>query len=259
MSIANNGNFQGYLFSNLRKSNVNIPSSKFQGVKGFATKANADGPHDYSYVEKDDRFQDNKPTIQYAKGMPRNFSAMRHEQILQLCVEGSRCARREGLIRNVMAVDEIEYDDAAKIVQSIEKENREMMVIEYLPYHAGIAAAVVVGIGSFPMVFDINTVLWFNERFVTADVPDTKDLETWLEVGSYSWAWMEPVIGQASFAILVMQYIRNQAINLGLKPYNDKVLSMRSKRMVARYPQYDPIFVEWFSESEAYHGKSQRI
>ena len=32
------------------------------------------------------------------------------------------------------------------------------------------------------MVFDYNTVLWFNEIYVTSDVPEAKDLETPLEV-----------------------------------------------------------------------------
>lgn len=48
------------------------------------------GTYDYGYDQNDeDRFQKNKPTIQYAKSIPTTFSAMRHEQILQLCVEGS--------------------------------------------------------------------------------------------------------------------------------------------------------------------------
>lgn len=35
------------------------------------------------------RFKGHYPTIEYSKTMPSSFSAMRHEQILQLCVEGS--------------------------------------------------------------------------------------------------------------------------------------------------------------------------
>lgn len=43
--------------------------------------------------------------------------------------------------------------------------------------------------------------LWFNEHFVTADVPEPKDLETWLEVGSFAWQWMEPLIGKYSLQL----------------------------------------------------------
>jgi len=193
--------------------------------------------------------------VAYAKGMPRSFSAMRHEQILQLCVEGSHQARREALVRNVMTVDNVEHDDAAKVVSKISEENRSHMYLEYLPYHTGIATAGIFGAVSFPMVFHPGTVLWFNEKFVTAEVPEIADLETILEVGSFSWSWMEPIIGQASFIFLVLQFVRSQAINLCLKPYGHKVLGVRSKRMCKKYPQYDPIFLEWFSESDALYGK----
>lgn len=214
-----------------------------------------DGPLDHSYYQSDDRFKDSKPTVAYAKGMPRSFSAMRHEQILQLCVEGSHQARREALVRNVMTVDNVEHDDAAKVVSKISEENRSHMYLEYLPYHTGIATAGIFGAVSFPMVFQKETVLWFNDKFVTAEVPESADLETILEVGSFSWSWMEPIIGQASFIFLVLQFVRSQAINLGLKPYGHKILGVRSKRMCKKYPQYDPIFLEWFSESDALYGK----
>ena len=48
-----------------------------------------EGPADYGYTDQDTRFDNKLPTIEYAKLMPNRFSAMRHEQILQLCVEGS--------------------------------------------------------------------------------------------------------------------------------------------------------------------------
>jgi len=216
-----------------------------------------DGPLDHSYYQSDDRFKDSKPTVAYAKGMPRSFSAMRHEQILQLCVEGSHQARREALVRNVMTVDNVEHDDAAKVVSKISEENRSHMYLEYLPYHTGIATAGIFGAVSFPMVFQKETVLWFNDKFVTAEVPESADLETILEVGSFSWSWMEPIIGQASFIFLVLQFVRSQAINLGLKPYGHKILGVRSKRMRKKYPQYEPIFLEWFSESDALYGKQK--
>ena len=51
----------------------------------------------------------------------------------------------------------------------------------------GIATAVTAAVVSIPMIFDINTVMYFNEIYVTSDVPDAKDLETPLEVGSWAW------------------------------------------------------------------------
>ena len=31
---------------------------------------------------------------------------------------------------------------------------------------------------------------------MTTDIPEPRDLETWLEVGSWTWGWMEPPLGQ---------------------------------------------------------------
>lgn len=42
-------------------------------------------------------------------------------------------------------------------------------------------------------MFDVNVALWFNENFVTTDVASDEDLETYLEVGAWTWNWMEPV------------------------------------------------------------------
>lgn len=247
--ISSNAIIKSRIVSSLNDSYSYTQRKRFSTAKG-------DGPNDYSYSNNDERFSDFKPTLEYAKGLPKRFSAMRHEQILQLCVEGSHEARREALIRDVMSVDEIEYDDAETVVSRIARENRKYMHFEYLPYQTGIGIAAIGGVVSFPMLFDIDTVLWFNEKYVTAEVPGDADLQTWLEVGSFSWSWMEPLIGQASFIFLVLQYLRGQAVNLGLKPYGHLILSIRADRMIKTFPQYDPIFLAWFAESEARYGAS---
>lgn len=230
-------------------------------MRHFATDENsnkhpADGPLDYGYAKHDDhRFQNDKPTIAYAKGMPHTFSVMRHEQIIQLCVEGSYNARREALIRNIMSVDQVDYDQAVVTVEEIGTENRSLMKLEYFPYHGGIGAALVGGLFSWPMIFHKETALWFNDKFVTTDVPEVADLETFWEVGAWTWGWMEPAIGQASFFLLVLQFARSQAVKLGIKPYGDAMLSMRSKRLKAKYPQYNTMFLDWYAQSDALYGK----
>lgn len=199
-------------------------------------------------------FQNHKPTIAYAQRMPHDFSEMRHEVILQLCVEGVYDARREALIRNVMAVDSIEYDEASHVVDEISKVNRSGMTLAHAPYHLGLAGSLGVGLFSFPLVFDYDTVSKFNERFVTADVPEAKDLQTWLEVGSWSWGWMEPVIGQVSFVLLVLQFARNQMLNLGLRPYGNTLKENRATSLEHKYPQYDRVFVRWFAKSDTLYN-----
>jgi hypothetical protein len=50
----------------------------------------------------------------------------------------------------------------------IVEENRKGLFMATLPYKVGILTAVSVGILSFPMIFEYNTVLWFNEIYVTS-------------------------------------------------------------------------------------------
>lgn len=201
-------------------------------------------------------FVDGKPTQEYAKKsmLLHSFSTMPHEQILQLSAEGIGGARREALIRNIMAVDDVEYDEADEVVEKIAKVNRERMFLAALPYHLGFGTAMSAGVLSIPLVFHLGTVETFNTMFVTADVPEPKDLETWLEVGSWSWAWMEPLIGQASFFLLAMQFARSQLTNMGLKPYSNWMRHKRAVRLIESFPRYSPDLLKAFSEVDRYYN-----
>ena len=97
-------------------------------------------------------------------------------------------------------------------------------------------------------MFDLNTVQWFNERFVTSELPPPEDLETWLEVGSASWGWMEPVLGHISFFLLSMQFARSQLQNLGIRPYFNWQRERRAARLVFKYPRYDREFLINYSK-----------
>ena len=135
-----------------------------------------------------------------------------------------------------------------KMVQS----NRRGLLIYTLPYKIGITSALVAGFVSFPMIFHIDTVLWFNELYVTADVPEAKDLETPLEVGGFAWNWMEPPLGAISFFLLCMQYARAQMQNLGIKPYTSWIKHRRARRLHSEFPKYDVNIVASFSEGDLF-------
>merc|ERR1719356_771702 len=105
------------------------------------------------------------------------------------------------------------------------------------------------GIASIPMVFHLPTVHKFNELFVTADVADAKDLETCLEVGSWAWNWMEPPLGTLSFALLAMQAVRAQMVNMDWRPYSEWVRNLRARRLKAAYPQYNADILEEYAAS----------
>lgn len=149
-----------------------------------------------------------KVSIKIAKEMKAAYSDMENETLLTIAHMGNADARTEVLKRHIMAVDEIEYDQASEICDKIVIDNQGRVPVSTYPYFIGIGAGMIGAFGSLPMVFDLNTALWFNEAWVTTDVPEPRDLETMLEVGSWTWNWMEPPLGTMSFALLCLQFAR---------------------------------------------------
>ncbi|EJK72888.1 hypothetical protein THAOC_05535, partial [Thalassiosira oceanica] len=205
------------------------------------------GARQFSSDEKVD-FANGKPTIAYAKvisadkvqvcrrfllaldlmcisncsslkRLPKHWHSFTNEQVLHFAELGVPEACRECIVRDVMAVDGLEYDEAMKIFDEIAMTNRRGIGMAAAPFYTGFSVAVVAGYGSIPAVFDLGSVEWINDTFVTTELPPMEDLETYLEVGSASWGWMEPVLGQISFFLLCMQFARSQMQNLGMRPY----------------------------------------
>ena len=148
------------------------------------------------------------PTIEMAKSMATDYQSMDNQSLITIAHMNNHDACAEVLKRHIMAVDAVTYDDACKQFEEIAAKNREGMWLAAIPYQIGVATAVSAGLLSIPMVFDLNTAVWFNEHYVTTDVPEPRDLETALEVGSWTWNWMEPPLGQISFFLLCLQFSR---------------------------------------------------
>ena len=204
-----------------------------------------------------------KPTIEEAKNMPREFCEMPNEILMQLGALGEHEANKERLRREIMAVDNVDWDAAGPKLLEIEKANKAGMSIATFPYKLGVFGALLTGVGSIPMVFQLDLAIWFNEEYVTTDVPPPADLETWLEVGAWTWNWMEPVLGTASFTLLGFQFARAQMLNMRLKPYSDFMLHRRADNLYASYPMYDEKIVKEFAMSDNFldtvegHGTEQ--
>lgn len=52
------------------------------------------------------------------------------------------------------------------------RENDEGAWIVTFPYKIGFVFGVTAAVTALPLVFDLNTVLWFNDHFVHEDLPD---------------------------------------------------------------------------------------
>lgn len=192
-------------------------------------------------------------TIDEAKKAPSTYADLPFDILMMMSSSNDQKANEERLIRNIMSVDGIEHADAEKILYKIKESNRRGLGLACLPYYAGVTTALVAGFGSIPMIFDINTVMWFNELYVTSDVPEAKDLETPLEVGGWAWNWMEPPLGQISFFLLCLQYSRAQLENLGIKPYTQWYRTRRSSRVCKEFKQYSEDLIDRFSVNDPFH------
>lgn len=106
-------------------------------------------------------------TLEEAKKLPREFEEMSNDVITILAVLGDQEAREERLIREIMRVDGVDWINAQPRFHEILASNREGMWLATLPYKVGFVTAVSAAVLSIPMVFDLNTTLWFNEGFVT--------------------------------------------------------------------------------------------
>ena len=188
-----------------------------------------------------------KPTIEDAKTMPREYYEMPNDVLLTLAASGDYGSKEEILIREIMAVDGVSWQDAQPKFHEISAKAYEGKGVATLPYKIGIAAALSAGFASIPLCFNLSVAQSFNELFVTTDIPEPRDLETWLEVGSWTWGWMEPPLGQISFFILCVQFAKDRMHNIGVKPYIDFLLSTRANRLSSSYQQYNKKVVQDFA------------
>mmetsp|Transcript_4166 Transcript_4166/g.6074 ORF Transcript_4166/g.6074 Transcript_4166/m.6074 type:complete len:283 (-) Transcript_4166:246-1094(-) len=193
------------------------------------------------------------PSLDLAKSMKTKYEEMDNDHLVIMANMDSppiKGAREEVLKRHIMSIDEVDYETACNTFKKIEARNKEYSSIVTMPYKIGIFMGVTGGFASFPLCFDLNTARWFNEHFVTTDVPEVHDLETVLEVGSWTWNWMEPPLGQISFFLLCLQFSRAQIQNLGLRPYTEMIKSKRAQRVCSEFAMYDEEIITAYSLSD---------
>jgi len=156
-------------------------------------------------------------------------------------------ASRERFRREIMAVDGLEYTDTSDRLIEIASNIDFNDALLKAPAHLGIYTALLVGWGSIPLTFHYASAAKFNELFVTADPPDIGDADTWLEVGTWAWGWMEPWGGTMSFFLLCMQFAREQYLSIGGKTAVEQLVIFQGRRLTKLFPQYDQKIVESYA------------
>jgi hypothetical protein len=158
-----------------------------------------------------------------------------------------------------MTVDNIDYVETKERMIEMSAHVTSGQALYKSPYQIGIVSAVVGGWLSLPLVFHYASAAKFNDMFVTCDPPEMGEADTFLEVGAWSWNWMEPPLGTISFFLLCMQFAREQRQVIGMKPFTERIKEHQANRLATAFPQYDDTIVRAYAESTALHCDIEEI
>lgn len=191
-----------------------------------------------------------RPAMEYAEKQPTHVGELNHEYLAKLAVNGNHCARRERLIREVVCVDNVTWSQAHEAINKFDEYNERYYWFETLPHRVGIIAACVCGVGSILLVFHPTIAQWYGVNIAGEDLPDeVKDISelTINQVGAWTWSWMEPVLGVASFALLCFQFTRSQANRMNMRTYSQQLVTWRARRILDKFGHvYDgSMLVAW--------------
>merc|ERR1712176_1114562 len=176
-----------------------------------------------------------------ASKQPAHVSELGHQSLAELAMMGNHSAQRERLLREIMCVDGVSWEQAHKVLAKMDVYNERYYWIESAPYRVGITVAIISAILSTLMVFYRPVAFWYGIEVAGEDPPEDPDIDemTVNQIGSWTWTWMEPMIGTASLVLLCCQFLRTQAVKMNMKTYGENFLQWRADRLARRFPDYD--------------------
>jgi hypothetical protein len=194
---------------------------------------------------------DFRPKKSLLRPQVNHASQLDNETLTKMAILGDSFSRRERLLREIMQKDSCSWDEANDKLIEIDTFNEEQYWTHTFPYRVGISAAFLASVFSTLMVFNQPIAKWYavsvagfvGEAQNLPDGVDDVDSMTVNQVGSWTWNWMEPMIGVASFVLLCCQFTRAQCVKLNLSPYTEAMLRSRANRVVAKYSNYDASMV----------------
>ena len=147
-------------------------------------------------------------------------------------------ACRERMRREIMRIDGVPYVETTETLLKMNTFVRGEADRLRLPYVAAIYAAYLSGWLSLPLVFHYTSAQAFNTAFVTAEPPGIGDADTWLEVGSWAWNWMEPLTGAPSFVLLCLQFARDARLDIGGSHATERMQDFQGEQLSSAFPAY---------------------
>merc|ERR1719440_537813 len=183
-----------------------------------------------------------RPTAELVKLQPTHISEMGHNTLAHLALEGNHFAHRERMIREIMAIDNVSWEKAHDRLTEMDEYKERYYWFTTMPYRVGITVATFMGIASVFLVFEPNTAHWYGINIAGEDLPEDKeDVHdmTINQVGTWTWGWMEPMIGTATFVLLCAQFMKANIIKLNMKSWMELVETKKSDLLADKFPRYD--------------------
>lgn len=198
-----------------------------------------------------DRREEVRPSVRTAQMQPTHISEMAHSTLAHLALSGNHFAHRERMIREIMSVDNVTWEKAHDVLAEMDEYKERHYWYVTMPYRFGIVTATFFGIASCFLVFHPATAYWYGRQIANEDLPEDKpDISamTINQVGTWTWQWMEPMIGTASFVLLCAQFMRGQYLKLNMKSFLDIMESRKATMLADRYKLYDRSMVRTWAK-----------
>jgi len=185
----------------------------------------------------------------------RPLGKLPSEDLYTLCQAPIWNAHKEQMIREIMKKDSTNEINAKLRCREMFEQVRYLRKIQQTPFIMGLGAWLGAAYWAVPNTFGLHTTLNFNENYVTTQVPQPEDLETVFEVGTWSWAWMEPMTGTFTFVICCLQMSKMLLRKSGYNTWGEFCTKMRLNSLKKKYPQYHSHFMEGFVETITVHKR----
>lgn len=213
-------------------------SMEADGV-GFRMWRDLDDHKSEQTSHQDDSASAYRPDIKMALQQPAHVCELGHQALAELAVHGNHAARRERLLREIMKTDNCTWEEAHEVLFAMDEHNEKFYWLESMPYRLGIFFAFVAGVAGTLLVFYSPVAVPFAKDIVGEDEPEELADLTVNQVGIWTWQWMEPLIGTASFVLLCLQFSRAQLVKMNMNTWGDVVLNYRAYRLAKTFPRYD--------------------
>jgi len=159
-------------------------------------------------------------------------------------------ATKEVLFREIQHKESCDETKAEQILNQIHDDIQKVLILPRIPIQLSLGFTGILIIGSPLVVFSEPAATWFNDMFVTTEIPKEAGWnDTPLEISIWTWSFAEPTLGTLSFVILGFQLGARFLVSLGRKPYWHFCMARVKGHLESKYPIYNKNYLKNYVDS----------